>query len=99
MSRVVSEAGGLALTPDSRVDQEAGIIRGVKVLGAVSKNGRRYPAALLAQRYGIYEGAQCYADHDYSVLKTGRARPLSQWGGVLRSVAFRGDSLYGDLHT
>jgi hypothetical protein len=98
MSQVVIESGGLALTPDSRVDVEAGIVRGVKVLGSQSRNGRTYPPALLAERFSVYEGAQCYADHSYEQLKHGRARPLGQWGGVLRAVSFRGEAVHGDLH-
>src|SRR5262245_30925546 len=97
MSRLVLEAT-LALAPDSRVDAAAGVIRGVKVLGSASRNGRTYPPALLAERYAAYEGAQVYADHDYSQLKTGKARPLTSWGGVLRGATFRGESVFADLH-
>src|SRR5262249_44012994 len=99
MSRFVSEAS-IGLTPDSRVDAEAGIIRGVKVLGSQSRNRRTYPAALLAERYGVYEGSQVYADHDYRELKGGRARPVSQGGGVLRGATFGGApvAIFADLH-
>src|SRR5262245_62588656 len=98
MSRLVLEAT-LALAPDSRVDAAAGVIRGVKVLGSASRNGRTYPPALLAERFAAYEGAQVYADHDYTMLKTGKARPLTSWGGVLRGGDFRGGSVYGDRDT
>ena len=97
MSTLVLESVGLALAADSRVDVEAGIIHGVKVLGQKSKNRRIYPASLLRERFGVYEGAQVYADHDYAQLKTGRARPLGQWGGVLRDVSCPGD-VRADLH-
>src|SRR5262245_11708950 len=97
MSRLVSEAS-IGLTPDSRVDQEAGIIRRAKVVCTLSRNGRTYPPALLAERFGVYEGSQVYADHDYGQLKTGRARPLSQWGGVIRGATFEGGGVYADVH-
>src|SRR5262245_27495922 len=98
MSRVVSEAS-VTLTADSRVDVEAGVIRGAKVLGIQSRNRRTYPDALLRERHAIYEGAAVFADHDYQQLRTGRARPLSQWGGVLRSVCHRpGSGIFGDVH-
>jgi len=98
MSKIILEAAALALEADSRVDAEAGIIHGVKVLGSQSRNGRTYPPALLAQRYAVYEGAQCYADHDYAMLRTGKPRPLGQWGGVLRAVRYRGEGIFADLH-
>src|SRR5262249_17173394 len=97
MSRFVSEAS-IGLAPDSRVDQEAGIIRSVKVLGSASRNGRTYPPALLAECYGVYEGSQVYADHDYQQLKSGKARPLGSWGGVLRGASFHNDAIFADLH-
>jgi hypothetical protein len=98
MSKLVHESTGLALTADSRVDLEAGVIRGCKVLGSESRNRRTYPPALLRERHTIYEGAQVYANHDYAQLKHGRARPLQDWGGVLRAVSFRGDAVHGDVH-
>jgi hypothetical protein len=98
VSKLILESTGLALEADSRVDVENGIIRGCKVLGSLSRNGRTYPPALLAARYGVYEGAQVYADHDYAMLRTGKARPLGQWGGVLRDVCYRGEAVHGDLH-
>ncbi len=41
-----------------RVDREHGVIRGVKLLGLVSRNGRRYLPAALQQAAGLYEGAK-----------------------------------------
>src|SRR5215510_10167219 len=46
-----------------RVDREQAIIRGVKIIGLVSRNGRRYRSAALAQAVGMYEGAKVNVNH------------------------------------
>jgi hypothetical protein len=80
-----------------RVDRAAGIIRGVKLLGLVSKNGRRYREAALAEAAGLYEGAKVNINHP-------KGHPLSPRDyqdrlGVIRRVELRaGDGLFGDLH-
>jgi hypothetical protein len=95
---VALEALGIALTPESRVDAAEGVIYGAKILGKESRNKRRYPADVVKRRHKVYEGAQCYANHDYAQLKTGKARPLQDWGGVLRDVEERHGEAFGDLH-
>ena len=98
MSKLILESTGLALEADSRVDVEAGVISGVRVLGGKSSNRRTYPDPVLEAAFRIYEGAQVYADHDYSQVKTGKARPLGQWGGVLRGPRYSPGSVFADLH-
>src|SRR5690606_32058205 len=39
-----------------RVDRAAGVIRGVKILGTTSRNGRTYTDAALEQAAKLYEG-------------------------------------------
>jgi hypothetical protein len=95
---LVFEALGVALTPESRVDLEKGVIYGAKVLGRESKNKRRYPAELVRKKHKVYEGAQVFANHDYQQLKTGKARPLQDWGGVVRDVTEKGGEAFGDVH-
>jgi hypothetical protein len=80
-----------------RVDREAGIIRGVKLLGLASRNGRRYRESALQGAAGLYEGAKVNINHP-------KGHPLSPRDyqdrlGVVRGVKFRaGEGLFGDLH-
>ena len=80
-----------------RVDRAAGVIRGVKLLGLASRNGRRYREDALIEAVGLYEGAKVNINHP-------KGHPLSPRDyqdrlGVVRGVQFRaGDGLFGDLH-
>lgn len=80
-----------------RVDRDAGVIRGVKLLGLNSRNGRRYREGALVEAIGLYEGAKVNINHP-------KGHPLSPRDyqdrlGVVRGVQFRtGDGLFGDLH-
>lgn len=80
-----------------RVDREAGIIRGVKLLGLTSRNGRRYREEALVDAIALYEGAKVNINHP-------KGHPLSPRDyrdrlGVVRAVQFRGgEGLFGDLH-
>jgi hypothetical protein len=80
-----------------RVDREQGVIRGVKLLGLSSRNGRRYREAALVEAIGLYEGAKVNVNHP-------KGHPLSPRDyqdrlGVVRGVEFRtGEGLFGDLH-
>src|SRR3954469_8827524 len=80
-----------------RVDRAAGVIRGVKLLGLSSRNGRRYREDALLSAVGLYEGAKVNINHP-------KGHPLSPRDyqdrlGVVRGVEFRaGDGLFGDLH-
>lgn len=80
-----------------RVDRTAGVIRGVKLLGLRSKNGRRYQENALAEAIGLYEGAKVNINHP-------KGHPLSPRDyqdrlGVISGVEFRpNQGLFGDLH-
>jgi len=80
-----------------RVDRTAGVIRGVKLLGLNSRNGRRYRENALTDAIGLYEGAKVNINHP-------KGHPLSPRDyqdrlGVVRDVEFRaGEGLFGDLH-
>lgn len=80
-----------------RVDRAAGVIRGVKLLGLSSRNGRRYRENALAEAAGLYEGAKVNINHP-------KGHPLSPRDyqdrlGEIRGVQFRaGEGLFGDLH-
>src|SRR4051812_14154043 len=80
-----------------RVDHDAGVIRGVKLLGLDSRNGRRYRENALIEAIGLYEGAKVNINHP-------KGHPLSPRDyqdrlGVVRGVELRaGEGLFGDLH-
>ncbi len=80
-----------------RVDAERGVLRGVKLLGLTSRNGRTYLEAALAQAAGLYEGAKVNVNHP-------KGSPLAPRDyqdrlGAIRDVRFRvGEGLFGDLH-
>ena len=80
-----------------RVDRAAGVIRGVKVLGLKSRNGRRYQETALAEAVKLYEGAKVNVNHP-------KGHPLSPRDyqdrlGVICGVQLRpGEGLFGDLH-
>lgn len=80
-----------------RVDRTAGVIRGVKLLGLRSKNGRRYLESALAEAAALYEGAKVNINHP-------KGHPLSPRDyqdrlGVISGVELRPQQgLFGDLH-
>ena len=53
------DSRGLAL----RVDRTVGVIRGIKVLGLHSRNGREYSPQALARAVSLYEGAKVNVNH------------------------------------
>ena len=90
--RLHEEAGGG--TP--RVDRDRGIIRGVKVLGLESQNGRRYLPAAVAKAKGLYEGRSVRIDHP---RRPNDPRESGDVFGWLRDVREgQGGALFADLH-
>ncbi|MCC7475123.1 MAG: hypothetical protein IT425_06980 [Pirellulales bacterium] len=80
-----------------RVDRAAGVIRGVKLLGLASRNGRRYCEGALQEAIGLYEGAKVNVNHPKGHPLT--PRDYQDRLGVVRGVQFRaGEGLFGDLH-
>lgn len=79
------------------VDREAGVIRGVKILGAESRNGRLYPHDTLVRARELYEGAKVNVNHP-------KGSPLGPRDyqdriGLIRNVSIVGEAgLFGDLH-
>jgi hypothetical protein len=79
------------------IDREAGVIRGVKVLGRVSKNGREYSDAAMDDGVRLYEGLKVNVDHP------DRKNPKADRGflegfGELRNLKKTPSGVYGDLH-
>lgn len=80
-----------------RVDREAGVIRGVKILGLSSKNGRSYEEKALQKAVPLYEGVKVNVNHARGGVFA--PRDYEERLGVIRNAAFQeGRGLYGDLH-
>jgi hypothetical protein len=79
------------------VDRQAGVIRGVKILGLTSRNGRTYTAETLTQAGPLYENAKVNVNHP-------KGSPLAPRDyqdrlGSVRNVALRpGEGLFADLY-
>ncbi len=77
------------------VDREAGVIRGVKVLGLKSRNGRRYIPEAVRKGARLYEKVSVRTNHP---KKANDSRNVSEVFGWLEGVEVRDDGLYADLH-
>ncbi len=80
-----------------RVDRGAGVIRGVKILGMHSRNGRTYLPEALAEAARLYEDAKVNVNHPTG----GPAGPRDYRDriGVIRNVSVRGgEGLFADFH-
>jgi hypothetical protein len=91
--RLLESIAGL---PNGRVDRARRIIRGVKIIGKHSKNGRTYTDDCLRRAMPLYEGVRLYVGH---TQKAGQPRkPTEQPIGWLEGVRAKNDGLYADLH-
>jgi hypothetical protein len=80
-----------------RVDRTNGVIRGVKILGVVSRNGRTYLPDALTEAVGLYEQAKVNVNHPKG--SPAAARDYRDRIGVIRNVTARpGEGLFGDFH-
>jgi hypothetical protein len=88
-----AHSGGLTL----RVDRNGGLLRGVKLIGLESQNGRRYRPEALAAAVGLYEGAKVNVNHPHNGPLA--PRDYRDRLGVVRQVEFRpAEGLFGNLH-
>jgi hypothetical protein len=80
-----------------RVDRQGGVIRGVKILGTESRNGRTYLPEALAEAVRLYEDAKVNVNHPKG--SPSAARDYQDRIGVLRSVVARpGEGLFADFY-
>lgn len=102
--RWLREAVAGSVTP-LKVDAEAGIIYGVKILGRYSPNchgilgvteGTEYTVDCMQAARGLYEGATVYTNHDREAGDG--ARDVNDTFGVLKNVRVENDCIRGDLH-
>lgn len=82
---------------DVRVDAEAGVLRGVKVLGLSSRNGRVYPAETLLKATPLYEGVKVNVNHP--AVNPAGPRDYRDRIGIIRNIATRPEAgLFADFH-
>lgn len=80
-----------------RVDRESGVLRGVKILGLKSRNGRSYLPGALRQAAALYENAKVNVNHPKG--HPASPRDYQDRLGQIRGVELRPDEgLFGDLH-
>lgn len=85
-----------AFSRPNSVDRDCMVIRGAKIIGIESRNGRTYSDSALDKLTGFYEGMSVNVDHDRS--KPNPERKMADGFGVLKNVQRRADGIYGDLH-
>ena len=78
------------------VDAEAGVLRGVKLLGMESKNNRRYKREGMQKAASLYEGVKIYVDHP-TPGEIGNDRRIKDWAGVITQARFESNGIYGDI--
>ena len=80
-----------------RADREHGVIRGVKILGVRSRNGRTYLAEAICQAAPLYEGAKVNVNHAQGTPSG--PRDYQDRIGVIRNVAVHAEEgLFADFH-
>lgn len=84
-------------SPPTKVDREAGVIHGVKVLGRESKNGRSYNDQAMADAARLTEGVKVHVNHPERD-KPNRERGIGEMFGELKNVVIKADGNYADLH-
>ncbi len=79
------------------VDRRAGVVRGVKILGLRSRNGRVYLPEALRDAARLYENARVNVNHPKGDPQ--QPRDYQDRIGVIRNVAVREDEgLFADFH-
>lgn len=99
------EGFGSASAP-LKIDREAGVIFGVKILGFTSPNnhglreatkGTRYTEAAMRQALPLYEGVKVRTDHP-DKSKPNVERSTYESFGKLQNVRLEQSGMFGDLH-
>lgn len=86
-----------SITGFDRIDRDAGIIRGVKIIQPKSKNGRRYLQEALQEAAPMYESMRVYIDHIDPEKKNKQRSKSDRWGKLV-NVKEADGGLVGDLH-
>lgn len=80
-----------------QIDRDKGVLRGVKILGATSKNGRDYSTKALREAAEMYEGLGVNTNHPGRSTPNA-SRTVEEGVGWLENVTVKPDGVYGDLH-
>ena len=78
------------------VGNGGGVIKGVKVLGMESVNGRSYPKSTLEKALPLYADAKVNVNHPKGSAAT--PRDYQDRLGMIRDPVLRDDGIYGDLY-
>ena len=79
------------------VDAGVGVIKGVKILGLTSRNGRTYQESAVRQAMALYEGSKVNVNHAKG--NPSGPRDYQDRIGQIRGVKFReGEGLFADFH-
>lgn len=95
--RQLTESYFTPMLEDNLRDADSGIIRNVKIVGKISKNGRTYTDAALQEAVPLYENAAVNIDHPDRKFAE-KERGIMEQVGVLRDVRWTPDGDFGDLH-
>ncbi len=80
----------------ARIDHASGVIYGVKILGATSRNNRVYTPGAMAEAAPQYEGVRVNLDHPpKQAIKSSRG--MESWIGTLEHVVVKDSGVYGNL--
>ena len=90
----LSESNTLSGAP---VLESEGVIRGAKIVGLESVNGRFYKPDALRNAMPLYEGARVNLDHPSRDSRS-QERKFTEWVGVIENVTEGSDGLYGDIN-
>jgi hypothetical protein len=79
-----------------RIDREAGVLFGVKIIGCESKNGRHYPNETLRSAIPLYENSKVNLDHPEGEPR--KSRSYHDRFGMIRNVHLReNEGLFADF--
>lgn len=78
------------------VDTDAGVVRGVKLLGKVSSNGREYSDSAMEQAAKLYEGVDVYVNHPDKSTPNAE-RKYEDRLGLIKNVRVTESGVYGDF--
>jgi hypothetical protein len=93
----VAERFSVTIPAGSKVDRERGVVEGVRVVGPVSKNGRKYPGAVLAAAAGKFAAPVNVGHHFHPETFLPLPVPPADRFGRVEATAPNADGVNGRL--